>query len=157
MYQRKKINKWLVGIFGFVTATAIFLLFVLLYTHQFENQLLAYARSLANLPEVEEVLAVSEFTGSKRYIVARVRLIGGEEHMYFVHDDVVATQIPVTELIEVESVMMEVFGTTDIVRYSLGRHGGDIVYELVANTPEGVNYVVANALSGQVVMSFILE
>jgi len=157
MYKRKRLKKRLMGGIAIVVALLIAGLSLAVMAKQQENQLLAYARSLGNLPEVGQVLAISEFVSHEPAIVARVELVSGEEHLYFIQEDTVVLQLPASEILAPAAVMNDVFGTTEIVRYSLGLYGERAIYELVANTESGVNYVWVDARTGDIILSFVLD
>lgn len=157
MYQRKKINKGVAVLIGLLALVFAVVGPIGFYVYNRDRQFQGIAANIANLPEVESVLAVSEFVGADTYLVAKVRVVGGEEHVYFIQDNLVVSQLPLASLRSPETVMEEIFGTTNIVRHTLGRFEGAVIYELVANTAAGVNYVIADAVSGEILLSFVVD
>ncbi|MCL1948341.1 MAG: hypothetical protein FWF59_01225 [Turicibacter sp.] len=157
MYQRKRRNRWFATALAIGTFLIIAIGAVVFYANSHERRLLSYARSVANLPEVSVVLAISSFDGPENYLVARVQLVDGSQQVYFIQDNTVAQQVLASDLMSADQLIAKHMPEVDVVRNSLGRMGGEPVYELVANTPDGVKYVVANALTGEAVLSFTLD
>lgn len=157
MVKQKRWNKWVVWLLGGLTATVVFALSLVLMVHGDQSRLQGYARSIGNLPEVAQVLAVSQFMGTEPVLVSRVVLLNGEEHLYFIQGDTVVLQLPASEIVPAAALMEDLFGTTDIVRYGLGLYGERAIYELVANTQSGVNYIWVDALTGEILLSFVLD
>lgn len=157
MYHKKTLTKWKWFLGSGVIIIVLALTSVLFYVRQHERRLMGYARSLENLPEIQEVVSIRESSGTASYIVARVMRVDGEEFIYFVADDVVVEQVAATKLLSAEAAANGIFGTYEIVSSTLSRYQNRIVYELVANTALGVNYVLVDAMTGDSILSFVID
>jgi len=161
MNSKKKNFKWLiwstVGV-G-VVALALFV-FMLMYVASYQDNFRSFERSIQNLPEVAEVLEFSRFTGTDEYFVAKVRRTDEETYYYFIKDEIVAHQFPSHEFItmeEAQSIALSVTESRTLVTKSLGMYFEDPIYEFKFRVNQGVEYVIINAITGEVILQFIFN
>ena len=76
-----KKNKWLKrSVLLIIVILCSGLILLASYVLQYNKTLMTYQKSLANLPEVSEVLEIAEYSGQEQYYVAKVLLTSNKEY-----------------------------------------------------------------------------
>lgn len=157
----KSKNRWLkrlVLLIIIVAISAIMLLFA--YVMGYEKSLMTYQSSLSKLPEVKQVLEISEYNGVESYYVAKVLLTNETEQYYFIKDNVVDYHIETSKVIAVDSMLnkaISVTGSKKVKHYYLGYLDEKPIYEVLVTTDTGEEYVILNALDGELISHFIVD
>lgn len=157
----KSKNRWLkrlVLVIVLVAVSAILLLFSYVMGH--ERGLMNYQASLSKLPEVKQVLEISEYHGLESYYVAKVLLKNETEQYYFIKDNIVAHHIETNKVKDIDSIIskaLSVVGNGKVKHYYLGFLNEDPIYEVLVTTSKGEEYVILNALDGKLVSHFIVD
>lgn len=157
----KSKNRWLkrlVLLLIVAVVSAIFLLFSYVMGH--EKGLMNYQASLSKLPEVRQVLEISEYHGTDSYYVAKVLLTNETEQYYFIKDNVVEHHIETNKVMDIDSIVnkaLSIVGNGKVKHYYLGFLNEDPIYEVLVTTTKGEEYVILNALNGELISHFIVN
>ena len=129
-----------------------------------EGALADYARSIAGLSEVEEVIDLHRFHGTESYVVAQVVLRDGQEFYYFVREETVKYYVASEDLVEEEQVLATMWSTisdegisqmeAELIGIQLGILNEDVVFEVRVRLDEQVHYVVVDGRTGDVLLHF---
>lgn len=82
-----------------------------------------YQSSLSKLPEVEQVLEISEYQGIDAYYVAKVLLTNETEQYYFIKDNVVVYQVEINKILSTDAIVnkaLSLTGSGKVKHYYLG-------------------------------------
>lgn len=121
---------------------------------------MTYQKSLTNLPEVNQVLEISEYSGTESYYVAKVVLTTNQEYYYFIKDNIVEYSYPVDELITSNQAAQEALktiGEGTVTHYYLGIYEQNPVYEVSISSINGEEYVIVDAKNGEVLLQFVVN
>lgn len=157
----KSKNRWLkrfVLLIIVLIISVVLLLFAYVMGH--EKSLMDYQSSLSKLPEVEQVLEISEYQGVDAYYVAKVLLTNETEQYYFIKDNVVTYQVETNKVLSIDVIVnkaLTVTGSGKVKHYYLGFLDENPVYEVLVTTSKGEEYVIVNALDGDLISHFIVD
>lgn len=157
----KSKNRWLkrfVLLIIVLIISVVLLLFAYVMGH--EKSLMDYQSSLSKLPEVEQVLEISEYQGVDAYYVAKVLLTNETEQYYFIKDNVVTYQVETNKVLSIDVIVnkaLAVTGSGKVKHYYLGFLDENPVYEVLVTTSKGEEYVMVNALDGDLISHFIVD
>lgn len=158
--MRKK-NKWLKhGILLIVVLIGSGMILLSSYVLQYDKQLMAYQNSLTQLPEVSEVLEISEYYGKDSYYVAKVLLTTDKEYYYFIKDNTVEYSYPVEELITGEQAAqksLSILGQGEIKHYYLGIYEEKPIYEVLISVGNEEYYFIIDAKTSDVLLQYSLK
>jgi len=161
MEKKKRSYKWMIWSMVATSLVAIgLIIFILIYEAGYQDNLKAYEHSIENLSEVSRVLEFSEYSGTESYFVAIVERVDEEEYVYFVKDGIVEHQVPVGDLItadEARQIAVEVADSQQIMDTKLGLHEEAPIYEVRLRTAQGVQYVIIDGLTMEIVLNFTLD
>ncbi len=130
------------------------------YVLQQNKQLMTYQKSLTNLPEVSQVLSISEYYGEDPYYVAKVLLTTNQEYYYFVKDNTVEYSYPIEDLMTAEDATqkaLSVVGNGITKHYYLGIYDGKPAYEVLISLEKQEEYVIIDAQTGEVLLQFVAK
>lgn len=156
-----KKNKWLKrSVLLIIVILCSGLILLASYVLQYNKKLMTYQKSLANLPEVSEVLEIAEYSGQEQYYVAKVLLTSNKEYYYFIKDNTVDFSYPVEELVtpeqaEQKALSMVNQGTSK--HYYLGIYDGKPAYEVLVSSGDKDNYILIDAKTGDVLLQFDIK
>lgn len=156
----KKKNKRLRRIILFIMVIIASVLIMLAsYVLQQNKHLMTYQKSLAKLPEVDQVLEISEYSGMESYYVAKVLLTTDLEYYYFIKDDIVEYSYPVTDLMTAQQAVKQALASHQgtVTHYYLGIYDEKPVYEVEISSTRGEEYVIVDAQSGDIVLQFVIN
>lgn len=157
----KSKNRWLkriVLVVIVIIISTILLLFA--YVMGREKSLMDYQASLAKLPEVNQVLEISEYQGLDTYYVAKVMLTNDTEQYYFIKDNIVVYHMETSEVMAIDSLLNKaliVTGNGKVKHYYLGFLEERPIYEILITTDKGEEYVILNAVDGELISHFIVD
>lgn len=158
--MRKK-NKWLKrSILFIVVLLASGIILFASYVLQYNKQLMVYQESLAQLPEVSQVLEISEYYGKESYYVAKVLLTTDKEYYYFIKDNTVEYSYPVEELITGEQAAqksLSILGQGEIKHYYLGIYEEKPIYEVLISLGNEECYFIIDAKTSDVLLQYSLN
>lgn len=155
--KNKRLKRSLLLIIVIVTSS---ILILASYVLQYNKQLMTYQKSLTNLPEVNQVLEISEYSGTESYYVAKVVLTTNQEYYYFIKDNIVEYSYRVDELItsnQAAEKALKTIGKGTVTHYYLGIYEQNPVYEVSISSTNGEEYVIVDAKNGEVVLQFIVN
>ncbi|EFF63013.1 hypothetical protein GMA92_02675 [Turicibacter sanguinis] len=157
----KSKNRWLKR-FVLLIIVLIISGFLLLFSYVMghEKSLMNYQSSLSKLPEVEQVLEISEYQGIDAYYVAKVLLTNETEQYYFIKDNVVVYQVEINKILSTDAIVnkaLSLTGSGKVKHYYLGFLDENPIYEVLVTTSEGEEYVILNALDGELISHFIID
>ena len=161
MKNKKKNLKWIIwSSAGIFTIGISIYIFLLMYIGNHQDNLNSYKQSIGNLPEVAEILEFSHFTGTDEYLVAKVRRTDDAEYIYFIKNEVVAQQFPVSDFIGEEmaqSIALNATESRELQYVTLGMYFENPIYELKFITERGAEYLIIDAQTGEILLQFTLD
>ena len=156
-----KKNKWLKrSVLLIIVILCSGLILLASYVLQYNKTLMTYQKSLANLPEVSEVLEIAEYSGQVQYYVAKVLLTSNKEYYYFIKDNTVDFSYPVEVLMTPEQAAqkaLSLIGQGIVKHYYLGIYDEKPVYEVLVSLGDEEHYIIIDAKTGDVLLQFDIK
>ena len=92
--------------------------------------------------------------------MAKVLLTNETEQYYFIKDNVVVYQVEINKILSTDAIVnkaLSLTGSGKVKHYYLGFLDENPIYEVLVTTSEGEEYVILNALDGELISHFIID
>jgi len=152
----KKIKWIIIALIVICSIIFTYALTLLRYAETEVLELNRYHASLEMMPEVDTVISLHRFNGIESFIVANIRHESGDNIYFFVQDDAIVHYFWENDLLFEEALRVAereiLFGY--ISRYKLGIINETPIFEFQIYNEGVIYFVIVDALTGEVIMSF---